>query len=135
MPYASHALYARFCWKPLTHYHFNISYFPNIRRRIFVVCPHYCVLRQKTNLLVIRRHQSQNQGLGSAWSIGHAQNIRSLGRLGSNRSGPTFNVYASWCNNDMSSILIFSNILTYVMQHFCIINTQNFKTASTGSGK
>ena len=35
----------------------------------------------------------------------------------------------------MSSILIFLNILTYVMQHFCIINTQNFKTASTGSGK
>ena len=60
----------RFCWKPLTHYHFNISYFPNIRS----------VLRQNTNLPVIRRHQSRNQGLGTPWSIGHAQNIRSLGR-------------------------------------------------------
>ena len=61
----------------------TISIFPTSRTfagdSCLVVCPH-CVLRQKTNLPVIRRHQSRNQGLGTPWSIGHAQNIRSLGR-------------------------------------------------------
>ena len=29
----------RFCWKPLTHYHFNTSYFPSIRRRFLLFAP------------------------------------------------------------------------------------------------
>ena len=29
----------RLCWKPLKHYHCNISYFPNIRRRFLLFAP------------------------------------------------------------------------------------------------
>ena len=89
MPYASHTLppirYVCFYTNAQilleTSHALSFQYFLHLEhsQAILVVCPH-CVLRQKTNLPVIRRHQSQNQGLGTAWLIGHAQNIRSLGR-------------------------------------------------------
>ena len=84
MSYASHTLNmllynAQILFETSHALSFQHFVLPEHSQAILVVCPH-CVLRQNTNLLVIRRHQSRNQGLGTAWSIGHAQKIRSLGR-------------------------------------------------------
>ena len=127
MAYASHTLYmllynAKILLETSHALPFQYFLLPKHSQAILVVCPH-CVLWQKTNLPVIRRHQSRNQGLGSAWSISHAQNIRSLGRLGSNRTRPTFNLYAFWCNGIWVPFWSFHTFLTCEMLHFYSISS------------